>query len=105
MAEKSGRKILSYRDIDQMYSGSEFPLLTSSELTEIIDFLMEHRCENIGGVVLAQEIKAPRDAIGTYRSNLIDRRNDTFKGPNILGGTYYPNGVGIWTTGDIGDIR
>ncbi|NKY27742.1 hypothetical protein [Nocardia gamkensis] len=105
MNSDARKKIESYQEIDDLYRQDKLPTLEPDELAAIVAFLDEHRCENIGGAVLADDSAWPRDAVGTYRSNLIDRRKDTFKGPNIIQGIYYPNGIGIWTTGDIGDIR
>ncbi|MBF6169113.1 hypothetical protein IU486_30880 [Streptomyces gardneri] len=105
MNSSTPKKINSYVEIDELYRKDELPILSRDELQAIVSFLEEHGCENIGGAVLGKAHAWPRDSVGIYRSNLINRRKDTFKGPNIIGGTYYPQGIGIWTTGDIGDIR
>lgn len=90
-------------------SKKNLPVLDEIGQRAIRQFLKEHDCENLGGAVIPGDGGgSTKEAKSLYRSNLINQRDDTFVGPYFAGednSEYYPNGVAVWSSGDIGAIR
>ncbi|WP_133697038.1 hypothetical protein [Mycobacterium sp. BK086] len=96
---------LNCQVIDALYEEGPLLDLDPELLASVLAFFAEHQCDNVGGALLFSERGSVEDTHGMWRKNLLSRRRDTFKGPAIIGGRYYPNGIGIWTSGDLGPIR
>jgi hypothetical protein len=92
--------ISSHLDIDALYRNSMVPVLSPEVLGAIMDYLRTHGCENMGGALIFGQPAIVNQVISLLNRNLTDLRH-TFRGPNVLGDRYYPNGLAIWTRGDL----
>lgn len=90
----------SYRDIERLYEQQDVPVLSEITLHAIKNYFEEHGCENVGGGLVFADKPSTHEAKSVAARNSAADSHDTFYGPYMLGDTYYPNGMGIWTRGD-----
>jgi hypothetical protein len=83
----------------------ELPKLSAASCLAIEAYFEENGVENIAGLTANGEWQPHHvDLLKRLAAPAVDNRADWVGGPYLLGGTYYPQGVGIWASNKTAEL-